>query len=95
MKIIYTALLEFWTNLNGTININSRIIANHIDSTELMTFYSIRYIPVFVYGRQNLCQNCFCILEHKRVWFPIGSILQRVGMNSARSKKLHGALNIS
>lgn len=43
---------EFWgykTNLTSTINVDSRIITNHVNILKLMLFYSIHSLLAFAY----------------------------------------------
>lgn len=73
------------TNLLCTFDVDCRIITNHINCFQLVTFIVLTflYMVIRITDRLNLFQYGFCILEHKWIWFPERSILQRIMVNSA------------
>lgn len=73
------------TNLLCTFDVDCRIITNHLNCFQLVTFIVLTflYMVIRITDRLNLFQYGFCILERKWIWFPERSILQRIMVNSA------------
>jgi len=71
------------TNLQSSIDINFRIVTNHVDSWKQTIFYFLWWLWIRIHTHKKLFKYACCILEHKWIRFSIRCIFQGMLIYSA------------